>query len=271
MDRTDRTVRCDVRPYPKLPPRRTVGAAMRRAILALLAVLLAACGPAASPSATATPAAPGTVNVAREAGLSGSLWIEVYAMTEGGYLFRTAIADRAQVDAVVGALDQPVALQPRVRCPDRYHLHFVAAGGSRAVLGLVCADQPDVIRGAQPFWRDRDAPLPEAAGRVIADVLAGSSPPAPLASDAVVQQVVADLVSSVSGADAHAAYDWRRVDLNPGVLLGQPERWLYASTEWVVVVEWLPAPSPVYAVTVAVPSLGLAWHGRGPAGAIVQE
>ena len=244
---------------------------MRRSPAAiLLATLLAACGLAASPSATPASIVPGTVNIVREAGLADTKRIELYEMTEGGYLFRAAITSPADVGAVMAALDRPVELTPRVRCPDRFHAHFVGPAGSRVVLGLVCADLPEAIRGAQAFWRGQDARVPDDAARVIADAVARSPAPASLAADAAVGQVVGRLSSSIPGADAYAVYDWRRVDVNRSTALGRPEHWLYVSAEWLVEVSWLPSPAPAFEVWVTVPAAGLTWHGQGQAGAIVE-
>jgi len=235
-------------------------------VVALLAV--AACTRSPEPTATPTPTG---VNIAELAGLTGATRIELYELTPDGpgYLLRATITSPDTVDRTVEALDAPAELTGRVRCPSQYHAHFVHPGGSRAIVGLACGDQPEFIRGGQEFWQNQDAALPEAVVAAVADAINGAPALESVVSDAVVQQVVSDAVQENPELEAYAVYDWRRMDRTPG-LVGATN-YMYASTEWVVTVAWAVVREIEFEVSVVVPSAGFVWEGRGPLGAVVVE
>lgn len=227
----------------------------------LIAMGVAACSPTPTPTASPTPTSAGdSVNVAQETGIAGTQRIEVYQATAYGSYLRTVIDSSGLVAQAVEALDAPTQLVERVRCPAGYDVHFVQDGGSRAVLGLVCDDAPDRIRGAQPFWGTMDGQLPSALSKLVLNAVSAAPALQDLASDRVVHEVVSELVAAHPNLAPYSAYDWRRVDLQPPGLLGA-SHYLYVSTDWVVDVSWPIIPNPEYKVEASVPSVGFAWSG----------
>ncbi|MFC1935715.1 hypothetical protein ACFLX9_03010, partial [Chloroflexota bacterium] len=172
-------------------------------VVALLAV--AACTTSPEPTATPTPT---EINIAKLAGLAGAAHIELYELTPSGpgYLLRTTITAPDTVDRIIEALDAPVALTGRVRCPSQDHAHFVHPGGSRAIVGLACGDQPEFIRGGQEFWQNQDAALSEAVVAAVANAINGTPALESVVSDAMVQQVVSDVVQENPELEAYAVY-----------------------------------------------------------------
>lgn len=198
--------------------------------LAIAALLLAAVA-----CTSLSPSAAATINIVDLADLAGATRLELYERLDAGMIFRTGSSDASVVDALVAGLDASVELIDRARCPDQYVLYVLGVDGLGAAFGLVCGDSLEVIRGAQPWWANRDARIPPAARSVLDDLLAGSTAPPSLPSDAVAFDAVAATVAAQAILAPYVPGPWRRQQLqpDPGDATAL-ERWLYTDSDWVV-------------------------------------
>jgi inhibitor of cysteine peptidase len=111
-----------------------------------------------------------SVNLVEQAGLQATESIEVLVPTTPLVAFDVArpnqtaemkplltVTDRAQIDALIDALNRPANLIPPTRCPIGYELRFVTPQGTERFQLGVCG-----LIGDQDYLRGMILPLPEA-------------------------------------------------------------------------------------------------------------
>ncbi len=106
------------------------------------------------------------LNLAAEAGLSGTVEIEILALAKGSLLENTTlltISDPSLIAQIVSYLDRDLELKPRARCIAHYTLRFNLSDGDALEFGLGCdAQSLSFIRGGQGFWEGREITPPAA-------------------------------------------------------------------------------------------------------------
>jgi serpin B len=246
----------------------------------LSTLVVGACGPAGSGESASEPS---TINVVEQAGLSGTVAIEIAELDTASsaevgtlYTYQLTVDDQAQVEQAVITLDVDLEPDPPARCSSLYELRFRLEDGTTQVFGYSCgAEGPAFLRGDQAFWGGQQVTAPAGFDAWVREQLASAAPvePVPVPNPAMARDAaLAYLAKAYIGQAPASDQEWAEKPTTAEELVGSSS-FQYTAGDWVISISF-PVVAPeatIYQVQVTNEATGFQWEGEVNAEGKVSE